>query len=392
MASIESYRLADNTIRWMVRYRVDGRQVKSKGHRTKRDAKLFAAQTETKSATGQLIDPRSGQVTVGTLYPTWLAGLVHIKRTTRATRQTTWRAHVRDRWEHVEVGRIRPSQVRSWVAQLANDGAGVGTIENCLGVLRGVLALAVEDGLVAANPVAGIRAPRRIPKAKRFLTHAQVAALAAECGDDSVVLLTLAYTGVRAGELAAIRVSDVDFLRKRLEVSRSISYVSGHGMVTSSTKTHESRSVPLVASLVEPLSRLAAGKTRDALLFGGAAGEPWRVNNWRRRVFTPAVKRCRATDDQFPALTVHDMRAVAISLALHAGASLKMAQLLAGHQSGAVTADVYASLLPDSLDTVTEAMERQRQAECAPVVPPQADRPISETPSVGSVAGQRGSR
>lgn len=357
-----------------------------------KEARLYAATVETKVASGTWVDPRAGRVTVGTLYPSWRDGQTHIKATTKATRLTAWNAHVKERWEAVEVGKIRPSAVRSWVAAMATSGAGAATIENALGVLRGVLSAAVEDGLIPANPAAGVRAPRRTPKAKRYLTHQQVAALAAECGDDAVIVDTLVYTCIRAGELAGLRVADVDFLRRRLNISRSISYVRGSGMVESATKTYESRSIPLVASLIEPLSRLAATKARDDLLFGGAEGETWRVNNWRRRVFHPAVARCREADDTFPALTVHDLRAAGISLLIAAGANLKLVQLYAGHASGSVTADVYGSLLPDTLDTVSEALERQRLASCDPGVTPQADRPISETPSIGSVAGQRGSR
>lgn len=392
MASIEKYATKTGQ-RYKVRYRdADNRQHQRKGFSTLKEARLYAATVETKVASGTWVDPSAGKVTVGSLYPSWRDGQTHIKATTKATRLTAWNAHVKERWEAVEVGKIRPSAVRSWVAAMATSGAGAATIENALGVLRGVLSAAVEDGLIPANPAAGVRAPRRTPKAKRYLTHQQVAALAAECGDDAVIVDTLVYTCIRAGELAGLRVADVDFLRRRLNISRSISYVRGAGMVESATKTYESRSIPLVASLAEPLSRRAAGKARDDLLFGGAEGETWRVNNWRRRVFHPAVARCRKADDTFPALTVHDLRAAGISLLIAAGANLKLVQLYAGHASGSVTADVYGSLLPDTLDTVSEALERQRLASCDPGVTPQADRPTSETPSFGSVAGQRGSR
>jgi integrase len=364
MSSIEKYHLSSGELRYKVRFRdAEGTQHQRKGFKTKKEAKLAASKVEVKVASGQWIDPQSGKVTVARVYADWLAGLAHIKATTKATREVTWAKWVKPRWADMPVGKIRPSQVRSWVGQLVEDGAGAATVENSIGVLRMVLALAVEDRLIESNPAAGVKPPRRTPKSKVYLTHRQLDLIVAPMEpEDTAVTMTLAYCGLRAGELAALRVSDVDFLRRRISVSRSVSDVRGSGLVWSSTKTYEIRSVPIPAFLLPLLSAQAAGRDRDNLLFGDGQ-TPLRVNNWRRRVWRPALALARKTDPEIPAATVHNLRATAISLAISAGASLKMAQLLAGHQSGAVTADVYASLLPDQLDTVSAALERQRAAE-----------------------------
>lgn len=373
MSSVERYALKGGGSQYKVRYRdQDGKQRQKKGFRTKREANLYAATVETKKATGQWVDPSAGKVTVGALHTQWEQGLSHLKKTTQATREVTWKTHVKPKWADREVGSVKPSQVRAWVSELQAGGAKVATIENALGVLRGVLALAVEDRLLPTNPAAGVKAPRREPRTHRFLTHQQVSKLADECGRDGVIVLFLAYTGLRVGEAAALRLSDVDFLRRRVSVTRSVSEVRGHGLVWSATKTYESRSVPFPAFLVEPLSRLATGRDREALLFGSAEGEPLRVGNWRRRVYTPAVSRCRKTDPDFPQLTVHDLRGTAASLAVSAGANVKAVQTLLGHASAAVTLDTYASLFPDDLEQVAEALDRQRAAACDPSVTPRA--------------------
>jgi integrase len=375
VSSIEKYQLRSGELRYKVRFRdAEGKQHQRKGFKTKKEAKLAASKVEVKVASGQWIDPRSGRVTVATIYADWLAGLAHVKATTKATRETTWAAHVEPRWAATAVGRIRPSQVRSWVGQMVADGAGVSTIENALGVLRGILAMAVEDRLIDSNPAAGVKPPRRMPKIKKFLTHKQVDLIVAEMDDaeDIAITTTLAYCGLRAGELAALRVQDVNFLRRRINVSRSVSDVRGQGLVWTATKTYENRSVPIPAFLLPLLSVQATGRSRDDLLFGDGQ-TPVRVNNWRRRVWHPALAAARKIDETIPKMTVHDLRATAISLAISAGASLKAVQLLAGHASAAVSADTYASLLPDDLDRVSAALERQRAAETGrdPGVTPQ---------------------
>ena len=83
-----------------------------------------------------------------------------------------------------------------------------------------ILALAVKDGRLARNPAAGVNLPRVVEGERRYLTHGQVVALADACGRDyRLVVLFLAYTGCRWGEMAALRVAQLDLLRRRAEIT-----------------------------------------------------------------------------------------------------------------------------------------------------------------------------
>jgi len=98
---------------------------------------------------------------------------------------------------------------------------------------------------------------RRLAAAKERLADA-----AGEYGD---VVRLLAYTGLRFGEMAALRVRRVDFLRKRLTVAESATEVGGT-VEYGTPKTHQQRTVPIPAVLVEPVSRRCEGKGRDDLV------------------------------------------------------------------------------------------------------------------------------
>ena len=94
--------------------------------------------------------------------------------------------------------------------------------EGAQGALDGV-AYAVSDGRLAVNPAAGVSLPRVQSADKRFLNHRQVHELADACGKEyRLLVLFLAYTGLRWGEMAALRVGRVDFLRRRVLVSESV--------------------------------------------------------------------------------------------------------------------------------------------------------------------------
>jgi integrase len=96
----------------------------------------------------------------------------------------------------------------------------------------------------------------------------------------------LAYTGLRWGEMAALRVENFDMLRRRINVSEAVAEVRGK-LVWGSPKDHERRSVPFPTFLAEPLAGLMAGKGRNELVFTGPQGAVLAVSRFRPRVFAP---------------------------------------------------------------------------------------------------------
>lgn len=366
--SVEPYATTKGRL-WMVRYRdEDNRQRKKKGFKTKRDATLALADLQVKLARGEWIDPVAAKVTVGTLAVPWLEGTTHLKATTRNNLESTLNVHVLPHWKDREVGTIRPTMVRSWITAKVADGVGVTVLERALGILRQILAQAVEDRRLPSNPCDNVRVPRREHSPRGYLTHQQVEALAVECGRDGTVVRFLAYTGLRWGEMAALRVSDFDMLRRRVQVTRAVAEVKGE-VVISTPKTREKRSVPFPAFLTEELAERMVGRSREGLVFSSDGHKFTRVSNWRPRVFNKAVKRCQQADPEFPRVSVHDLRHTAASLAISAGANVKAVQTMLGHASAAMTLDTYADLFPDDLEAVAGALDAARSAACALAVP-----------------------
>lgn len=365
MSSLHRYAVADGSTRWEVRYRTsDGVQRKKKAFKTKKEASLYAASVETSLARGEYVDPAKARgVTVEDLYTRWFSQQGgFLKQTTLASREWTYATHVRPRWGDTEVGKVQPSDVKAWVAKLRADGVGAATLTKVVLVLRQVLQTAVDDRVLAGNPAAGVRVPAPDHVDKGYLTHAQLDRLAQEVGEQHrTLVLFLGYCGLRWGEAVALRVSDLDLLRKRVNVSRSVAEVKGK-QVWSTPKTGERRSVPVPSFLVELLAQEATGKGRDQLVFGDGE-HALRVSTWRPRVFNKAVKRCQAADADFPSrLTPHSLRHTAASLAVSAGASVLVVCRLLGHSKPSVTLDVYAGLWDTDLQEVAGALDRERKA------------------------------
>lgn len=85
----------------------------------------------------------------------------------------------------------------------------------------------MEDNRLARNPCHGVKLPKRAHADRGYLNHAQVAALASSVERDAIVVRFLAYTGLRWGEMAALRVMDFDMLRRHVNVSRSVTESAG---------------------------------------------------------------------------------------------------------------------------------------------------------------------
>ncbi len=97
---------------------------------------------------------------------------------------------------------------------------------------------------------------------------------------------------------------------------------SGAGLVWSTPKTYERRSVPFPAALADELAALMVGKDRDALVFADLRRGVLPNSNWRARVFAPAVAVCQKADESFPTIKPYDLRHTAVSMTLDTYADL----------------------------------------------------------------------
>ena len=240
--------------RWLARYVDDQGRENTRSFERKIDAQAWLNELTATQVTGTYVAPKAGRVTVGELHVKWLGTQGHLKETTVATRAFAWSGYVEVRWASVAAADVHSSDIRAWVQELATGGAKPATIENALSVLRQILEMAVDDRRIPRNPCSGVKSPKRHHRARGYLTHQQAELLlAGEVGDQATVVRFLAYSGLRWGEMAALRVESFDMLRRRVNIYQAVAEVGGR-LVWSTPKSHEKRSVPFPAFLAEPLA------------------------------------------------------------------------------------------------------------------------------------------
>jgi integrase len=296
-------------------------------------------------------------MTVGDFTKVWLSAQEHLRPSTKARYEGIVDRHVLPTWRRVRLSDVTHADVVSWVAGLSRangvnkKGLAPATVRYVHRVFALVMGLAVRDGRLPQNPADRVRLPRATKPAKRYLAHAEVAKLAAASDDYATAVQVLAYCGLRWGELAALRAGKVDLLRRRMEISESVTEVRGH-LTWGAPKSGKSRSVPIPRSLVDDLTVQLAGLAPTDLVFTGKRGGVLRNLNFRRDVFDAA-----ATAAGLPGLTPHELRHTAASLAVASGANVKAVQRMLGHASAAMTLDVYADLFEDDLDGVADRLD-----------------------------------
>jgi integrase len=236
--------------------------------------------------------------------------------------------HVLPSLGDLPIGRIEQVDIRRMVADLLVAGAAPGTVRGARKVARLVFDTAIGSGALRANPCDGVRVPRSEHDEMVFLAPAQLEALAGAIGARYGTLVRLAaYTGLRAGELGALRVGRVDLLRGRIEVVESLAEEPGRGLVFGPTKTNERRAVPLPRALCDELGEYLSGRCRepDSLVFTAPGGGPLNHRNFYRRHFRRAVTAAGLPER----LRFHDLRHTCAALLISQGAHTRSRSCIA---------------------------------------------------------------
>lgn len=161
-----------------------------------------------------------------------------------------------------------------------------------------------------------------------------------------------AHTGLRWAELAGLQVGRVGPRGARLIVTHVL---ERNGTIRPYGKSKRSnRVVPVPELLQARLIEQVARRDSDAPVFPTLRGRYWRYQNFRHRVWLPAIEAAGLRD-----LGIHGLRHTAASWLAMAGVDLLTIRDLMGHESQATT-ERYAHLSPNRYDPIVEAWQRMR--------------------------------
>lgn len=343
---------------WRAKYRLpDGRQIQSTlgpawtergrpphGHYTKRTAEAWLRSTLDQARAGTLPGLHRTGTTFEQACDEYLQHLEHDRQrkpsTLRDYRSTITR-HLLPTFGPLPVEDITADRVERWQRWLSAQPISNRTKSKTITILHGIMERARRRHRLPANPVSFVEKPRTAARADiDVFSREEIRALvrAAESEQDAAIYLAAAFTGLRQGELLALRWRDIDFPGRRIRVASS--YVGG---VVSAPKSGRIRSVPLSRDVAQVLARLGqrgAFTGDDDLVFVGVAGEHLDASALRRR-YKQALEAAGLRPLRF-----HDLRHTFGTLAVSGGAQILQVKAWMGHADISTTM-VYLHYAPN---------------------------------------------
>jgi integrase len=260
---------------------------------------------------------------------------------------------------NVELERLRPSHLQSWVKAMQDKPLQPSTIRTRFNNVRAVIRAAVADRAIPFDVTINVRLPR-VEKPERAdddgLTipdASEVGALLRTAEDKFAAFIGLsAFGGLRLGEAAALKVSDVDFIRKLIRVDRQVQRANGKQVEIRPPKYGSNRTIYAPDGLIELLSEhvriQVPGDEPNRWLFPGEGEHPLHQNSvgylWRKARGAAGVD-----------YRLHDLRHFYASGLITAGCDVVTVQRAMGHKSATVTLNTYGHRWPKAEDRTRKA-------------------------------------
>ena len=358
---------------WFIDYvAADGRRMREAigpGEENRRLARRILAQREAEAILGQHRvlpgqTPRFGEFADG-----WLRRKARdLRLKTLESYQATVDVHLQPVFGEMRLGAITRRDVEAFLTAKRENGTrrgkqkkrvplSVTTINYGLSVLKFVLKDAVDQGVLGQNPAAAVK-PLRSPDhddrdTMRILQPAEIVNLLQAADGPYRSLYQLAvHSGMRRGELVALRWSDIDLRLGVVHVRRTRGRVKDgdeYLVVEGPVKTRASRRTIDISRPV--LLALPASDVDGDYVFRNREGGPLDPDNVDRsfaRYLTLA---------ELPMVRFHDLRHTHASLLIAAGVHPKAIQARLGHTSITTTLNTYGHLMPNAFQGVGEKLD-----------------------------------
>lgn len=372
--------------RWQVRYRDDeGRQRKRNfderyGDNIELHAEAFDADTTAKLNARTYIDPDAGKISLETYARQWLAAQTS-DLSTRENLERWWRLRIQGTplgGRELAFLARRPSVVQQWVKGLESD-LGPRSIKWALDMLAGVFNAAVDDELIAKNPVhaKSVRAPAA-PESKAVpFTFEQLIAAREALPDRFAAMVDLGYgAGMRQGEMFGLAVEDIDFIgRREVKVLRQVKIVA-NTLIFAPPKGGKTRAVPVDDDLLLALSAHIEGwpPVEVTLPWGRPDGPPVthrllfsydgpRYKGACRRDLINKMWRAARREAGIPLTDeygMHGLRHTFASACLAGGVDIIALAAWLGHSDPGFTLRTYTHLMPSAPERGRKAMKAFR--------------------------------
>lgn len=243
--------------------------------------------------------------------------------------------HLKSNFKHKDAKKVDTESVEAYISEKLKRLAP-STVGYHLGMLRSIFDKAMQWKYVNSNPTRGLKKPRLEHKEIEILNELELKKLINLSKDQTKLLITTAlYTGMRAGELMALRWEEIDLVEGTIRVTRNCV----RGIIGTPKSRGSKRTIVIPPLLVDELAK--AKNDKSELVFTNGNGKYLDWNNFYKREFLRLLKEAG-----IPKVKFHSLRHSYASTLLSSGMDLKFVQEQLGHTNLTMTLDTYSHLLP----------------------------------------------
>jgi integrase len=358
MAHVQKVTTRGGKVRFQARYLDPTGKERAKNFVTRAEARSFVLETESSKLRGEWMAPELGRRTFAEWAERTEASRINLRENPRLRDAWIVKDLILPTFGALPIVSIREDLVQEWVKKLSLEGYAASTVDKAYQTLSRILGSAVGKW-IARSPCVDIVMPARDDPRMRILTEGQILTLAGAIAPRyRALVLTAAFSGLRIGEIAALRVRHVNFLRRTLAVEEALTEPRGYIRFGPPKTKAGRRTISLSAGLLDELAShiaqyaTAGGKDPDALIFVGSKGAPLRPNQFRSRAWAAGVAASVGSPCH-----PHDLRHSHAALLIKAGVHPKTIQVRLGHASIRTTMDLYGHLYEGVDEAAADALD-----------------------------------
>lgn len=268
---------------------------------------------------------------------------------------------------HIPLQKLAAQQVQALYAKKLKEKLAPKTVQSIHGVLHKALADAVKWELIGKN-VCDIVSPPRVPKRQqKVLTKQQAHVLLDYVKEHRLeaLLVVAVTTGIRRGELLALRWKDVNLENKSISVLRTVDYIPHYGYVETESKTEAGNRQVMLSTLAvrmlkehrleqeETKARLGSAWIEKDLVFTGLHGD-YLNPSYLLRVFKKIL-----VDAGLAHMRFHELRHSSATILLAMNVHPKIVQERLGHSDIRMTLGTYSHVLPSIQGDATDKLDSE---------------------------------
>lgn len=304
------------------------------------------------------------KMTIEEWFATWIEEYksLRVKKSTKRQYEDYYGRYIGPVIGKKPVTSIRPEHIQKLLNDLARNDMSDSTVQLTKDIIYGMMQQAFKNGIIEINPVLKVSIPKgRARKEKKALTEEEQRMFLDYASGSSMenVFRFALMTGMRNGELCGLRWCDIDFESRLIHVNHTLVYIPGEGVELDEPKTKAGkREIPMLESAYVVLKEQR--KKQELLLNGNISylkderyvfsydgTEPVRMRHTDNEL-KKIQKKMHSDGIVIEGFSMHTLRHTFATRCLEQGMQLKTLQVIMGHSTMQMTADLYSHVLPNT--------------------------------------------